>query len=35
MDQINPEDSNSDPAGLILRKTRERLAETQGLLIIT
>ncbi len=35
MDQIGETEPNDDPAGLILRRARERLEETQGLLIIT
>lgn len=35
MAQIKDTDANCDPAGLILRKTRARLNETMGVLIIT
>jgi len=35
MAQIKDTDANCDPAGLILRKTKARLDETMGVLIIT
>jgi len=35
MDAIEDTDANCDPAGLILRKTKARLNETMGVLIIT
>ena len=35
MRDIGETDVNCDPAGLILRKVKERLKETHGLLIIT
>ena len=35
MDAIKDTDANCDPAGLILRKTKARLNETVGVLIIT